>query len=125
MIGSTDLFGNDNARAFARREDPDTSRDAAAGITLHLRELQRQVLAFAEARGRLGFIDPDMAAHFECHGSTYRTRRSELVEMGLIADTCERRPIVAAGRKHAVWAITDKGRGKAARIGLHLLDHAA
>ena len=114
-----DLFGNDNIRAHTRNTDPDTSRAAAENISPRLRELQRQVLVYAETRGRMGFIDPEMAAHFGCHGSTYRTRRSELVDMGLIADTGQRRS------KHAVWAITDKGRGEAAMIGLQSLDRAA
>lgn len=95
--------------AFARRNDPDTSHAAAAEVSPRLRELQIAVLEYAAECGPTGFIDPEMNAHFATHGSTYRTRRSELVGKGMIADTGNRRTLPDSNRKHAVWAITLQG----------------
>lgn len=95
--------------AFARRNDPDTSHAAAADITPRLRELQQAVLEYAAERGSDGFTDPQMNAHFATHGSTYRTRRSELVAKGFILDTGRRCSAGEGGRKHAIWAIALAG----------------
>lgn len=96
--------------AFARRTDPDTSHEAAEQITPMVRALQIAVLEYAARCVPLGFTDPAMNEHFGVTSSTYRTRRAELVDMGMIADTGERRSLNGARRKHAVWTITDKGR---------------
>lgn len=95
--------------AFARRSDPDTSRAAAEAISPRIRKLQFDVLSYAESCGAGGFIDPAMNDHFGVNSSTYRTRRSELVDLGLIADTGQRRTIGDGGRKFAVWAVTMRG----------------
>lgn len=99
--------------AFARHTDPDTSHWAAEEVTPHLRPLQAAVLDYAARCGAYGFIDPDLNSHFATHASTYRTRRAELVDRGLIADTGERRTLAETGRKHAVWRITPKGMAAA------------
>lgn len=119
-----DLFQNDNATAHARWSDPDTSHAAAGEITLSLRPLQAQVLAYAFAKGDRGFSDPEMSLDFESLSSTYRTRRAELVDYGLIADTGERLK-VGKGRCHAVWRITDAGRTEHLRLIVAGLDRAA
>lgn len=111
-----DLFGNDNVKAHARWSDPDTSHAAAEGVTPNLRELQAAVLAFAYRCEPFGFTDPAMNEHFGVQSSTYRTRRSELVEYGLIADTGERVKLGGKGRAHAVWRVTDKGRAEHLRL---------
>lgn len=96
--------------AFARRDDPDTSREAAESITPRIRQLQLAVLAYAASCEQVGFTDPAMNAHFGVTSSTYRTRRAELVDLGLVYDTGERVALGAGGgRKHAVWRVTSKG----------------
>lgn len=125
MLEEPDLFGNDNARAMARRTDPDTSHQAAKETTPRIRELQRQVLAFAAMREPLGFTDPQMNEHFAVVSSTYRTRRSELVDMELIHDTGLRLKSGGKGRPHAVWRITDNGRAEHCRLALASLARAA
>jgi len=112
------LFG---PLAHGRRGDPETSRDAAVEITPKIRQLQLDVLHYAAGCGAAGFTDPAMNAHFNCQTSTYRTRRSELVCLGLIEDTGKREG-EAKGRKHAVWKITGAGL---ARIGELSLPRAA
>lgn len=102
--------------AHARHTDPGTSHEAALGISPRLRELQEKVLLFA-ADNPDGFTDIDLNRHFDTHGSTYRTRRAELVEQGLIKDSGERRCYGAGGtgRRHIVWQITLAGLNKAVK----------
>lgn len=101
--------GKGTVIAFARRDDLDTSREAAASVTPRIRQLQIAVLEYALDCWPGGFTDPAMNAHFGVTSSTYRTRRAELVDMGMIHDTGERVTLGAGGRKHAVWRITDRG----------------
>ena len=93
--------------AFARRGDPDTSRDAARETSKRLRKLHREVLQFAFERGT-GFTDDQLSAFFGTHSSTYRTRRAELTARGYFEDTGER--VGEIGRRHIVWALTAAGR---------------
>lgn len=125
MLNERDLFGNDNVAAHARRCDPDTSHAAAAEISLSLRKLQAAVLSYAFQCGSTGFTDPQLNDHFGTHSSTYRTRRAELVDYGLIADTGERPKLGGGGRCHAVWRITDTGRAEHLRLTVAGLDRAA
>ena len=107
--GQIDIFGDDGARAHARRTDPDTSQEATRQITPSLRQLQLHVLEYAATRGDQGFIDPEMLLDLESMSSTYRTRRSELVDLGLVEDTGRRSS--GGGRStYAVWRITEAGR---------------
>lgn len=124
MLNEPDLFGNDNGKARARWSDPDTSHQAAEIVTPSLRELQALVLSYAFSCGDGGFTDPTLNDHFGTHSSTYRTRRAELVDFGLIADTGERLK-VGKGRAHAVWRITDSGRAEHLRLTVANLDRAA
>lgn len=119
-----DMFGGEPDKAHARHGDPDTSHDAAAETTHRIRALQQAVLAFA-AQCSAGFLALDLNDHFGVTSSTYRTRRSELVDKGLITDSGERRAVGGKGRKHAVWKITPAGRSEWLRLGLQSLDRAA
>lgn len=101
--------------AHARRSDPDTSREAANDISPALREIQRTVLRFAAMCGVRGFTDPELSDYFDTTSSTYRTRRSELVAMGMVEDTGERVAIGPKGRRHAIWRITAKGQAEVVR----------
>lgn len=98
--------------AFARRDDPDTSHEAAREVSPHIRKVRLEVLEYAESCGRAGFTDAAMSAHFATHSSTYRTRRAELVDLGMIEDSGERVTLPDSGRRHAVWRITWKGLGQ-------------
>jgi hypothetical protein len=109
MSDEPQLFDNGGkVIAFARRTNPETSRLAAEEVTPHVRQLQFAVLEYAGTVR--GFTDPDLNQHFGVTSSTYRTRRAELVDLGLIADTGERRCLGTGGRKHCVWTISSKGR---------------
>ena len=93
--------------AHARRGDIDTSRQAAEAVTPHIKKLQARVLEFARERSQ-PWTDIDLLRHFDSTSSTYRTRRAELVALGLLADTGER-VALGNGRRHALWTVTDKG----------------
>jgi predicted transcriptional regulator len=54
---------------------------------------------------RADFTDWELCQHFGNHGSTYRTRRSELVRMGLLRKTERRRPN-GKGNREVVWTAT-------------------
>jgi len=43
------------------------------------------------------------------HGSTYRTRRRELVDKGLIGDSGRKVRIAGEARHRIVWVITPRG----------------
>jgi len=110
----TDLFAykppQPPQEAHARASDPDTSHEAAESLSPRLRQLQGLVLDYAASQPD-GFTDVDLNRHFDTHGSTYRTRRSELVAKGYVRDTGERRAYGpdGSGRRHVIWQITLEG----------------
>jgi hypothetical protein len=96
--------------AFARRSDLETSHEAARLVSPVIRQVRLAVLQYAESCGNAGFTDHAMNDHFDGHTtSTYRTRRRELVDLGMIEDTGARVKLPSSGRRHAVWRITWKG----------------
>jgi hypothetical protein len=84
-----------------RRDAMDTSISAAASIYPDLKKLQLEVLVFAKHRPN-GFTDEQMNEFFETNRSTFRTRRSELVDKGLILDS-GKRWAMTNGRNATVW----------------------
>jgi len=96
-------------RPVARATDPETSHEAALSVTLtNVERLQRAIFdilylrdsmtdeeIFPEARRRL----KDWTQVTE---SGARTRRSELVDMGMVRDSGKRRP-TRSGRNAIVW----------------------
>lgn len=111
MLNDNDLFGHDRAQAHCRRTDPDTSREAAQAATPQIRAVRRAVLDFAASCPHPGFTDAELNEHFCSHSSTYRSRRKELVELGMIEDTGLRVTVGEGGRRHAVWRVTLEGLG--------------
>jgi hypothetical protein len=104
-----DLFAyvDRDPKQLARRTDPTTSFEAGAKIVKKLRSLQLAVLAAHQSRPA-GLTDLELEDQFSDHGSTYRTRRAELVAIGLIRDSGFRK--VQAGRKRVIWQITEDGK---------------
>lgn len=89
-----------------RITDPETSRISAALVAPKLKKLQAAVLRYAQGR-KLGFTDLDLTDHFNSTASTYRSRRAELVNLGLIESTGK--TTVQKGRPHTVWRCTKEG----------------
>jgi hypothetical protein len=89
----------------ARVTDPGTSFAAARQVAPKMTALRRVVLLhFARLRT---MTDLDLESLCSDHGSTYRTRRSELAAMGYIADSGERR--MQRGSNRVLWTITPDG----------------
>lgn len=86
----------------ARPGDPDTSHVAAERIAHRLNVLQRKVLLYFRLIYPRSITDLDLQSYFGNHGSTYRTRRAELTELGLITDTGKRR--WQDGSHRVLWA---------------------
>lgn len=101
-MNQTNLF----SATRSRRADPFTSKEAARCIAGGVSRLQQLVLDYIKAHR--GTTDREMVeALRKEHGgseSTYRTRRNELVDMGLI------KPLGLAEigkKKHQTWAATE------------------
>ena len=93
-------------RARARRTDPRTSHQAAASVT-RIRESQRFVLGILQKYGPM--VDEGLIMHANTQQagrrmsvSGIRTRRSELVRLGLVRDTGKRARL-PSGRLSILW----------------------
>jgi len=87
---------------FFRRNAKDTSIEAAESISKDLPHIEGLVYSYAHAKGKNGFTDEQMNEHFKTHKSTYRARRSTLVEKGMIEDSGVRVK-GPNGRNMTVW----------------------
>ena len=97
---------------MARADDPDTSWQAADSVE-NIRRKQAAVMECLESMGGTGTSEA-IAAAYEAgvlmarwprqSESGLRTRRSELVEMGLVADTGWR-GVTVLGRPCVVWRL--------------------
>lgn len=96
------LYENTVRPARARSSDPSTSHAAARAIAPRLNEIQEAVLDAHKAHTE-GLCDYDLQELLGDHGSTYRTRRAELVEMRLLKDSG--RKVARDGRKRIIWII--------------------
>jgi hypothetical protein len=105
-----DLF---SPHTRARWSDPDTSHQAAGKIEYKMTELRATVLQHFVHWTEL--TDLELESLCANHGSTYRTRRSELTEMGYIADTGRRK--LQKGSNRIVWTITPEGLSVARVLG--------
>src|SRR5512143_9354 len=105
-----DLFGDEpflwrEPRQIVRREQPHTSFEAASDVISKLGKLQREVYAVICLYGPLTDLDINnrcAALHGKRAESTYRKRRCELVERGLVVDTG--RTLRQEGRNRVLWA---------------------
>lgn len=94
----------------ARATDPGTSWEAAKSVK-KVRTTQLRILAALRAMGPM--TDEEIAAalakhHWAVSPSGARTRRAELVDMGLVADSGQRRRL-STGRRGIVWAAVERG----------------
>lgn len=104
---------SDDPSKLHRRNDMDTSIEAAERILGIKTVIQQRVWQYALGRGPEGFTDWElryaMAERFESNNilqtSTYRTRRSELTRLGLIVDTGRRKTHPPGHRRHAIWQV--------------------
>jgi hypothetical protein len=95
--------------AYARRTDPDTSHEAAASIK-DMRKQHFTVLMLLSAWPE-GATDEELLGYAREMGvpisdSGLRTRRSELVNKGLVEFTGEKKRTLS-GRRTRVWRVAD------------------
>jgi len=84
-----------------RDTDPDTSVQAAASISTAIRAAQQRVLDWLRTQPE-GATDEELLAAMGSRSSHFRTRRSELVDRGLVKDSGQRRELMS-GRMGIVW----------------------
>ena len=106
MARPQEFFLEREPHQLARTSDPDTSHEAASYIISKLRELQRFVYIEILAADSYGMTDYELIERCNLkYGvrpeSTYRKRRSELVELGLIKNAGRKRP--TTGIRRIVW----------------------
>lgn len=89
---------------LTRRDNPETSYQAANRVFPHLSNIQERVLVFIKNCPQ-GVTDLEISLYFEDDRSTYRTRRAELVAMGRVKDSG--RTIKQAGSRRTVWVYVE------------------
>ncbi len=87
-----------------RKDDPDTSRQAAESVEPHLTEIQANVLGIIADSGEYGLTDEQLSERFGTSTSTARTRRAELADRGMVIEAAARRTL-RSGRQGRVWKI--------------------
>jgi hypothetical protein len=80
-----------------------TSREAASAIKGKSARLREQVL---DELRRKPATDEELATVLNLSGNTARPRRVELVEIGIVEDSGERRK-TASGRNAVVWRVKE------------------
>lgn len=94
---------SDAQRAHARRDDPQTSHQAADSVTPGLGAIQQRVEVWARSKPE-GFLDLDLVdALADLGPSTARTRRAELVARNIILDSGRRERPEGASTPHTIW----------------------
>lgn len=100
-MSQIDMFSSSRSR----RSDPFTSKEAGRSIGGGVNRLQKMVLDFIMLHR--GCTDREMVETLRKeHGgseSTYRTRRAELVDMGLVRALGM---VEVGGKKHQTWTAT-------------------
>lgn len=103
----------------ARTGDPQTSHDAAASVT-KLRPRQHSVLRVMKWFGNAATDEKIVSAYAANHvlpeqsASGIRTRRNELVELGVIRDSGKREKL-RSGRYGVVWEVVPEKEREAPR----------
>lgn len=82
-----------------------TSLEAYESVTPKLNSIQKEVLALFKEVGEDGLTDEELSNLMGSNASTYRTRRSELVQKGVLVDSGLRRKLLS-GRNAIVWKLT-------------------
>lgn len=95
-----------DAFKLSRNSDPHTSFEAGKAILKDKTLIQRRVMEEFGKAHPYGLTDYELEERCGSHNSTFRTRRSELVEAGLLMDSGQRRVLKHVGNKsRIVWTI--------------------
>lgn len=85
---------------LTRRDNPETSYQAANRVFPHLSNIQERVLVYFHNCPN-GSTDLSMQEYFEDDSATFRSRRAELVAMGRLRNSG--RVVKQAGSRRTVW----------------------
>ncbi len=96
------------APPYRKNAPPGTSDAAARMIAGHTPTLRHRILELIRARGEHGLTDDEGEAALGIIPQTYTPRRGELVRLGLVRDSGERRA-TQTGRPAAVWVARNGG----------------
>ena len=106
-MSQSDMFRPSSRPPQTRHDAPGTSREAAHFIAGSVSRLQRLVLDYII--NHRGTTDREMVADLRKeHGgseSTYRTRRAELVDLGLVKQLGT---VSDGAKRHRTWAATEE-----------------
>lgn len=92
----------------ARNSDPQTSHQAAEYAAVNAGTCRARALQALVAAGDRGLTDFELAAWTHLQQTSVGVRRKELVRMGLVESTGERRPS-PSGALAMVWRVTAAG----------------
>lgn len=95
-------------RAPFRHSAPRTSREAAVRIQSISPSARQRVLEHLVEQGRRGSTDEEAELALGIKPQSYTPRRRELVKLGIVIDSGERRK-TEAGRSAVVWVSTHTG----------------
>lgn len=101
-------------RAPFPRSAPKTSRDAAARTRTTAPTVRNRVLAYLIERGPQGVTDDEGERALGLKSQSYTPRRRELVKLGIVRDSGERRA-TDSGRSAVVWTVNRGGQARCAR----------
>lgn len=99
----------EHAEGLARRDAPDTSRDAARRIAPASGSQRMRVLVAIAGAGEMGATEEEITAQTGISPNSVRPRRRELEAGGYVEPTTLRRPTLA-GRDAIVYRATSLGR---------------
>jgi len=104
MVEETeDIFEFYARRALSRRDGPDTSREAAEGLTEATLSRLQSIAYEALRAAPNGLTAHDLARLTQIEHETIGPRLRPLADAGLIYDSDERRVPVGRSRKGIVW----------------------
>src|SRR5262245_11243432 len=108
-------------KKMVRRDGRDTSLTAASRLIKDLNDLQHKVFTMLRANQPIG----DYTLHLKCckaYGhraeSTYRKRRSELTDLGLVVDSGMR--AMDGGSTRILWITFDKAAEAPAQLAMEI-----
>jgi hypothetical protein len=90
----------------AHHAAPSTSHDAARAIAPHAPRMRDRVMAYLRTCGGWGATDEEAGEALALRPQSYTPRRGELVKLGFVVDSGERRA-TASGRWAVVWVHID------------------
>lgn len=104
-----------NAPGLAHRSGGDTEHGAARSVVSVSGPIRTAVLMALATAGTRGLTDLELEAALDLHRPSGGNRRGELVALGLVDPSSERRDS-PSGRPCVVWKINDRGREVAAEV---------